>query len=274
MSKASSLVPEKNIMMLLKSPPGFGKTLAACSAAVEGPIYLAYFDKKSPIELLHWFKKHKPELLDNIEYDVYGAHNAHEYLNKMMSLAKDCRYFAVITDSATNLTSAAVNWSMGFRDPKGPKKDKINSGVSQLIPDFDEYKVETSMVTQSLDILRTLPCHVIWTCHPLPSLKVEGSGNSIKVSKVNNIVTYGSKVGAIIPGNFTEIYHLALSTDYSSGSSVTRRIVSTVGIGDDFAKSALGLPNEFDITDKLFWPIWKQLVKEANANADLINPQP
>jgi len=280
--KASNIVPDKNISMLLKGPPGFGKTIAACSVAVEGPIYLAYWDKKQPIELLSFFKRFRPDLLDNIEYDLYGSHNANEYLNKLMSFIKDCRYVAIITDSVTNLTSAAVNWSMGFRDPKGAKKDKINPSAVQMIPDFDEYKVETSLVTQALDISRTLPCHIIWTAHPLPSLKIEGSGNNLKVSKVNNIVTYGSKVGAIIPGNFSEIYHLSMLSnwDTNTGKSSMKRIVNTVGVGDDFAKTTLELPAEFDITDKLFWEVWRSLVKQnqdkleevKNDKTTVINP--
>ena len=269
------MVVDSKISMLLKSPYGFGKTIAACSVAVEGPIFLAYFDKKQPVEVLSFYKRYRPELLDNIEYEVYGAANANEYLMKLMKLRDDCRYVAVITDSATQLTSAAVNWSMGFRDPKGGKKDKISKDSPQLIPDFDEYKVETSLVTQALDISRNLPCHIIWTCHPLPSLKVEGSGTSIKVSTVKNIVTYGNKVGAIIPGNFTEIYHFVMENTWDgvTGKYSTRRKVSTVGIGDDFAKTALNLPAEFDITDKLFWEEWKKarLSEEAKLNDLTIN---
>ncbi len=272
--KASNIVPDKNISMLLKGAFGFGKTIAACSAAIEGPVFLAYFDKKQPIELLSFFKRHRPELLNNIEYELYGSHNANEYLNKLMSFTKDCRYVAVITDSVTNLTSAAVNWSMGFRDPKGGKSDPKNPKSPQLIPDFDEYKVETSLVTQALDISRTLPCHIIWTCHPLPSLKMEGSGASMRVSKVNNIVTYGSKVGAIVPGNFSEIYHFTKTADYSSGSSKIKYGVSTIGIGDDFAKTSLDLPAELDITDKLFWQVWKDSVNKSEVTSDVTSIRP
>ena len=256
--KASDIIPERKVSMLLKSPSGFGKTIAACSVAVEGPIYLAYWDKNQPVELLHFFKKHRPELLANIEYDCYSAKNANEFLNKLIAFQRDCRYVAIVNDSVTNFTGSAVNWSMGFRD------NKQNNKESQLIPDFDEYKVETSMVTQALDLCKALPAHMIWTAHPLPALKMEGSGKSMRIAKVNNIVTYGSKVAGIIPGSFNEIYHLALDNDYTNGKLVQKRIVHTVGVGDDFAKTVLNLPAEFDITDKLFWEVFKSLTQEAN----------
>lgn len=262
--KLSSLTPDRRISMLLKAPYGFGKTLAAASMAVEGPIFIAYWDKKTPIEIVTYFKRlGRADLLDNIDWELYGSNNAHEYLNKLMSFTKDCRYIGIITDSVTNMTSGAVNWSLGFRNPKGGQKDKMNPEAMKMIPDFDEYKVETSLITQALDISRTLPAHIIWTCHPLPSIKVEGAGASISVTKVNNIVTYGSKAGAIIPGNFTEIYHFAKRVNFQTSPSTTDYLVSTDGIGDDFAKTALNLSSELTITNKLFWEVWKDAVKKG-----------
>lgn len=255
--KADDLVLESQASLLLKGPFGHGKTLAAATFAKDGPIWISYWDKKKPVELYHFFHKiiKRPELLKNIEYDIYTSHNANEYLNKLFDLSKDCRYFAVINDSVTNMTSGAVNWSLGFRPSKLKGKDKI-------MPDFDEYKVETSLVTQALDICKALPCHIIWTCHPVPSIKIEGSGASIKVTKANPIVTYGSKVAGIVPGNFSEIYHFSKESTWDSviGKNFIKYKVSTEAMGDDFAKSNLGLKGEFDITDKLFYEVWKEKV--------------
>ncbi len=257
--KASDLVVDTQASILFKGPFGHSKTCSAASFALEGPIWIGYWDKKKPIELENYFYRivKRPDLLDRIEYDVYGAHNANEYLNKLISISKDCRYFTVITDSVTQMTSGAVNWSLNFNDTR-KGKDKL-----KLIPDFDEYKVETSLVTQALDICRTLPCHVIWTCHPVPSIKIEGSGASMKITKTNPIVTYGSKVAGIVPGNFSEIYHFAKINAWDSvaGKSSTRYVVDTDAIGDDFAKSNIGLTGQLDITDRLFYEVWKEKVK-------------
>ena len=258
------MTPDQKLSILLKGSYGFGKTLAACSVAIDGPVYLAYFDKNQPVELLTFFNKFRPELLDRIEYDIYSSQNPHEYLNKLMRWARDgyCPFNAVITDSATNLTSAAVNWSLGFRS-RGGKTDKENKDAPALIPDFDDYKVETSLVTQALDILKNLNVINIWTAHPLNKIKLEGSGNSIKVTKTNDIVSYGSKVGSIIPGQFTEIYHFGKSIDYSVNPSRTKRFIYTDMVGDEFAKTAFDLPKEIDITDKLWWEVMKPLYAKA-----------
>ena len=247
------------ISILLKAPYKFGKTIAACSMAVDGPIWLAYWDKKAPIELLTFFKQNYPEVLKNIDYDVYGSQNANQFLNKLIDLNSKCPYYGIVNDSVTQMTSSAVNWSMGFR--KGtPSKDKTNSAILATVPDWDDYKVETGLVTQALDLCKNLPCNVIWTCHPVDRIKIDAVTN--KVTKVNSIVSYGNKTGGLIPGNFTEVYHLSMDNmwDSTTGTSKIRRIVNTFSIGDDFAGTALNLPAELDITDKLFWTVWKEAV--------------
>lgn len=245
---------------LFKGSYGFGKTLAAASYAVEGPVYLAYIDKKFPVELEKFFKHiiKRPELLKNIEFDIYSSKNVNEYLNKLISFTKYCDKFAVITDSLTTLTASAVNWSLGFRDPAGAKKDPLNSNAVLTIPGWDEYKVETSLITQALDLCRAIPAHIIWTAHPLPQIKIDG-GSGMKIEKSNSLVSYGSKVAALVPGQFSEIYHFYQEPvwDANAARNRIRYMVSTEAMGDEFAKSSLKLPKELNITDNLFYEVWK-----------------
>lgn len=267
-SKASDINVVGPTSFLFKSPWGFGKTLAAASFAIEGPVYLAYWDKKSPVELATFFKRFGEKgkrILENLDYDVYGSHNANEYLNKIIDFATNCRYTAIITDSVTTMTSGAVNWSLGFTG-KRKKASMRSDNPQELLPSWDEYKSETSIVSQALDISRTLPCHIIWTAHPLPGTKIEGSGSSMKVSKVNTLVTYGTKVAGLVPGQFTEIYHFSKTTDYSSNPTKIKYKINTEAIGDEFAKTALGLPTELDFTDKLFYEVWKEAVEKVSGS--------
>ena len=267
MPTADTLTIDDNLQILMKGAFGTGKTIAACSWAVKGPVFLAYLDKKKPIELVNFYKKHRPDLLKRITYEVYGSHNVEQLFNELIKFQKQgCPYVAVVIDSVTYLTSAAVNWSMGYRAT--PKKDKDNPKNPQFIPDFDEYKVETSMVSQMSDICKTLPTTTIWIGHPLPTLKVEGSGRSMSVTKQTNIVSYGQKAGALVGGQFTEAYHF--------GRMVDKRIIYTDMVGDDYAKTCLNLPKEFDITDKLFYEVWKQLLdaKEAEEKEKIEESKP
>jgi len=86
----------------------------------------------------------------------------------------------------------------------------------------------------------------------------------MKITKTNPIVTYGSKVAGILPGNFSEIYHFSKKAtwDANTGKSSIQYLVDTEATGDDFAKSNLGLKGEFDITNKLFYEVWRDKVKQ------------
>lgn len=270
MPSASQLTADKNVSFLFKGPFGFGKTLAAATFALAGPVWIGYFDKQKPVELL-WFKQFGTigrKILQNIEYEVYSGANAHQYLNKIIDFTGRCDYSgAVITDSVTNLTAAAVNWSLGFRDPK-KKTDKLNKDAPAIIPDWDEYKVETSIVSQALDLSKKLPTNVIWIAHPLPSTKIEQQGTTVKVTKSNNIVTYGSKVAGMVPGNFTEIYHFSKLSgwDSNAGKSSTRYMVELQAVGDEYAKTGIFDKSltSFDITDRLFYEVWLELLQAQN----------
>ena len=264
--RASDLQLGSPQSMLFKGPFGFGKTLAAASFALEGPVYLSYWDKKRPIELLTFFKQFGEKgqkILDNIEFDVYSSENAAEYLNWLIDHVRDCRYSAIINDSLTFMTAGAVNWSLNFG-----KDAKLKKKIKDVLPDWDEYKVETSLVTQCIDISRKLPCHVIWTAHPLPTTKVEGGGSSMRVTKVNSLVSYGSKVAGIVPGSFTEIYHFSQQSNWDGGTgkSTKRYVAMMDSIGDEFAKSPLlsTYCKELDFTDRLFYEVWKEAIDAAS----------
>lgn len=271
MAKASEINLEfAKPSFLFKGPPGFGKTLAAASFALEGPVFLSYWDKNSPLEL-QYFRKFGDigkTILDNIEYEVYSSINANAYLNKLISIADDCRYTTMINDSLTFMTSAVVNWSLNFG------KARAERTIKNMTPSWDEYKNETSLISQCLDISKKLPCKIIWTAHPLPTTKVEGSGSSMRVDKVNSIVSYGSKVGAMVPGGFTEIYHFSQQQnwDSQSGKSSKKYIANLEAVGDEFAKSPMlgDYIKEIDFTDRLFYEVWKEKIKEAQSKGETI----
>jgi len=126
-----------------------------------------------------------------------------------------------------------------------------------VIPDFDEYKGETTLVTQTLDVSKVLPCHVIWTAHPLPKLETSGSGNSMKVTKSSSIAAYGTKTAAMAPSYFNEVWHIDVKGNPNPGAPPWRNL-HTQSLGEQFAKTALPLPPAIDITMK---PAFKEVQK-------------
>jgi len=138
-----------------------------------------------------------------------------------------------------------------------------------MIPGFDDYKVETSYAAQALDMTSGYPGFNIWTAHPLVSMDVKaGAGGNISaISTKQTLVSYGNKVGQLVPGRFQEIYHF--------GRQMDKRIVWTDAVGDDYAKTSYNhMPKYLDITDKLFFEVWKEAVDKSLEvqNAVVIKP--
>ena len=258
MPRTSDIVLGGRLMVMLKADNGSGKTVFA--ASFPGPIKFFMFDG-SKLDVVKLFFPNRTD----IEYDIYGARETKfrdangqpvhiksliQFADEFNKLQDYCPYATVVLDSFTSFSVTCVTFQLDVRSgSEQSNKNPLRSKGGLVIPDFDEYKGETTLVTQSLDVSKVLPCHVIWTVHPLPKLETSGQGAGMKVSKTTSIAAYGAKTAAMAPSYFNEIWHLETRTD-SSVPGGRARIVHTQTIGDQFAKTALPLPPSFDITNK------------------------
>lgn len=249
-------------MLMLKGDNGVGKTVAA--ASFPGPIKFFMFDGSK----LDAVKAFFPNRAD-IDYDIYGPRRMRirdanynvieikdliQFANEFNALQDHCPYSTIVIDSFTSFSVTCVTFQLDVRasdkDSKGVNKSK--GGLT--IPDFDEYKGETTLVTQTLDVSKVLPCHVIWTAHPLPKLETTGSGAGMKVTKSSSIAAYGAKTAAMAPGYFNEVWHLEARPQ--GGGQGPMRILHTQTTGEHFAKTSLPLPPMIDLTMK---PAFKEI---------------
>lgn len=242
------------IMVMLKGDNGSGKTVAA--ASFPGPIKFFMFDGSK----LDAVKSFYPSRAD-IEYDIYGPREMKlrdsfgnpvhmksliQFAEEFNSLQDYCPYATIVLDSFTTFSVTCVTFQLDVRQSDKDKRTALSKG-GLVIPDFDEYKGETTLVTQSLDVSKVLPCHVIWTAHPLPKLETTGSGNSMKVTKSSSIAAYGAKTAAMAPSYFNEVWHLDVRANPTPGAPPWRNL-HTASVGEHFAKTALPLPPVIDIT--------------------------
>lgn len=272
MPKTSDIILGGRLMVMLKGDNGSGKTVLAGS--FPGPIKFYMFDG-SKLDIL---KRFYPKRTD-IEYDIYGPRRTRfrdpmtgqvtdiksllDFADEFNRLQDRCDYATIVIDSFTSFSVTCVTFQLDVRSTGGEKESKILPNKSKgglVIPDFDEYKGETTLVTQSLDVSKVLPCNVIWTAHPLPKLETSGQGAGMKVAKTTSIAAYGAKTAAMAPGYFNEVWHLEAR---SAGGEV-QRIVHTATVGDQFAKTALPLPGAFDITNKAGFGEVKKFLEEYN----------
>lgn len=248
-------------MGLFVGPNGSGKTIAA--ASFPGPILIWDFDGRvEPV------KKFYPKR-DDIEYwtvgldgdtrsDVIGFT---EWTKRFEDLQDNCPYETVIFDSYTAYSAVACFHQMGLH-AKDVKKTK--GGLP--IPDWDEYKGETGVMLQTLEIAKILPCHFICTAHPVSkarTVKQGGSTNEVLASmvKASSLATYGWKTDSFLPNYFNEIYYFY--TDVTSQIAIQNDYkIQTVSAGEIVAKSALPVPPIITITNKPFYPVLQAILNE------------
>ena len=241
----------QNFMGLFKGFNGSGKTIAA--ASFPEPLHIFDFDGRvAPLRLFYAKEFQRKEL----SYATYGPHNVWEMLDKLDGLCDYNPYKTIIIDSLTSLSVSIVTWRLRNRriDPK-EIKERLNSNAKERnlqLPDWDEYKAEAVFITQVLDLCKVISSqggNIIWTAHPVPKTRIEGSGRGMKVSHVNEIMAYGTKAAGIVPGYFNEIYQFGIEESTNFGEP-SKRMAWTETIGDDFAKTALPIPKEIDWTGR------------------------
>lgn len=274
MPSLSDLKPGDPTTTLMKGPTGFGKTIAATS--YPAPVYV--FDFDSRINSIQSF--YRGDRTKEIYFDTYGAFNLFAFLDALNELVEkgsikvDGRVIypktVVAADSITALSIAAVDYQLeGVRKiAKTDKKvgKKTQGGI--IIPDWDEYKGETSIFTEVLGNIKALPgrhgIHAIATAHPIKSTSVgKDAAGKVSVSiKTSPIVSIGMKAGELVPTAFNEVYHFAFLPSMNAGEH-GKRLVYTEATGDESAKTTMLLPTVFNWTNELFYDKLIQLAQRG-----------
>lgn len=263
MPSLSDLKPGDPTTTLLKGPTGFGKTIAA--ASYPAPVYI--FDFDSRVDSVGSF--YRGDRSKEIYFDTYGAFNLFRYLDELNELVEKGTIkvdgqtirpgTVVVADSVTALSIAAVDYQLSQVKELAKKDKKIGKKTQGgiIIPDWDEYKGETSVFTEVLGNCKALPkrwgMHAIMTAHPIKSTAVgKDSQGKVSVSiKTSPLVSIGMKAGELVPTAFNEVYHFALLPSMNAGER-GKRIVYTEATGDESAKTTMLLPITFEWTNELF----------------------
>lgn len=232
---------------------GTGKTIAAASFPGQGLI-LDWDGRVDPVKLFYPEKRVEYHTI-GLEGDTRpGVLGFTEGMKKIEDLQDRCPYDWVAFDSYTSYSAVAILHQMGVHSA-----DVKRTKGGLAIPDWDEYKGETGVMLQILEILKILPCHVIVTAHPVSSAKTTkqtGSTNDILASMIkgSSLATYGWKTVSILPNYFNEMYYFYNEASNQIGQKVDRKI-QTVAAGEIVAKTALPLPPTMDVTDKPFYNV-------------------
>lgn len=221
---------------------GSGKTVGA--ASFPGPImFYAFDDRMTPV------KRFYPNRRD-IQYKVVGSYPSpgrrdyidfKEFCDEFENYQNRCDFATIVIDSITSYTATVIRYQL---NKKGKTKGKHLAGFIE-VPTWDEFNGETQAVVETIELSKVLPCHVIWTAHPVDKTEI-GAGDVVK--KTQSITAFGNKTPSFVPNYFDEIYNF---TKENAGTGLDpRRWVVTQAGEDVLCKTALPLPPRFEITNQ------------------------
>jgi len=240
------------LFALFKGDPGTGKSIQAGS--FPGPIY--WFDcdnRMRPVKLFHG------QTRTDIEFDTYHR-NYPKFVQKLEYLLNKNSYQTIVIDSLTALTDMIILQSIRSAGQEDRYKNVIG-GVQ--IASIEDYNMESGALTQVMDAIRGLKSNVILTAHVIETSERDLKSKKVTVSR--SLLTGGKKVAAKIPGYFDEAYHFYVLGNPAGGS---RYMVTTTHSGDDWAKTALPIPSDLEVSnckaypDKYLYPQLKKYIDD------------
>ena len=250
MPKTSQITLGGRFTGLFIGSQGTGKTVAA--ASFPGPIMFYDFDgRMEPV------KRYYPTR-DDIEYKVVGAYPAprgrydvidfKQFCEEFEALQDRCDYATVVIDSITSYTATVVRWQLN-RKAAGKGK-RLANFIN--VPTWDEFNGECQAVIETIELSKILPCHIIFTAHPVDKTEVIiGGGEDGKdlVRKSQSITAFGNKTPSFVPNYFNEIY----SFTKEGGGLGLDYIVTTQASDKTLCKTALPLPPRMSIKNEKFF---------------------
>lgn len=241
------------LKLMLVSPNGLGKTVAAASFYKAGPIQIEDADiRMKPVKAFF------PDA--DIDYNSYTSDNFYTFVQKIHDIIDGKiipKFKTWVLDSMTSFSITSITYQLKV-------KDKVKTTKGGLpATSWDEINGETVLfhnIMEAANLMHTkYGIHIIFTAHPVSKTEII-QGEDAK--KIMSLAAYGNKIPSIIPGFFDEIYNLQLFKE--SLSKISRRVY-TVPMDGMPGKTALQgyLPEYIDITGKNFYEeLMKHLQKK------------
>jgi hypothetical protein len=273
MSDIFDVDPLDKFMGLFVGPNGSGKSIAIASWMEKGSIEFFDYDGRMA-SVANWYKQRGLKR-GQLHYTTYGPSNIYDAYAKLSQYVDSCPHAAIVIDSFTAVTVAAVTFSIRRRTGKSDIKalPKTSKG-DMIIPDWDEWNGEAMYVTMLLDLCKQIAANgtaVFWTAHPVQRTVISsGQGTSVGSVKVQTkYAAFGMKSDSLIPIYFNEIYYFTTDWDYDSGTA--KRVCYTQPNSEVAAKTALNIPPIIEWTNKNFYSIFSAEVAKGQAEIEARN---
>lgn len=238
----SNIDPEL-AFILMKGDPGTRKS--TCALSYPGPQYWFSFDRKMSGIYLPFKAFNLPA--DHLTYDDYENWTAAR--QKLELFQAKCEYNTIVIDSVTAMADMSLREIVKKKDG-----GKIIGGIK--VSSVEDLNAESTAVAEMVALLKDIQAYhvtkgrkitVIMIAHVIDVTYKSLTGVT---TKSRTIVTAGSKVAAKLPAYCTEVYHFNNKGNLGS----MKYSVITEHIGEDYARTSIGLPPEIQFDDKPFYP--------------------
>jgi hypothetical protein len=194
--------------------------------------------------------------LSEVQYDDYDDWTAARI--KLEQFQVKCPFKTLIFDSVTSCADMTLRQTLklkrGTTRSSGATAGKQIAGIA--VNEIEDYNAESSalneLIALSKDINTFHRVNIILIAHVMETSYKSIDGST---STSRTIVTAGKRVAAKIPAYCTEVYHFDIKKSMVAGAGGDYRII-TEHTGDDFARTALGLPREILLGEDPLYEKW------------------
>ena len=253
--------------VMLKGDPGMRKSTQALSYPRKQ--FWFSWDRKMSGILIPAQKWGIP--LTDIDYEDYADWTSARI--KLESFQMRCPYKTLVFDSITSCADMTLRQTLSMKKGQmrqsGAKAGKEIAGIA--VNEIEDYNAESSALNELIgltkDIHQNHKVNIILIAHVMEASYKNITNGQQMVSRT--IVTAGKRVAAKIPAYCTEVYHFGVEKSMVEGQGGEYTII-TENTGDDFARTALGLPRTIKFGDKqLYSEYILPAIEKLKANPDL-----
>jgi hypothetical protein len=280
---------DEPLSFVFKGVGGTGKSVAMASYGFYGPTLHLDMDKKIR-SIKTYFDKRRAGREFYYEYEVFRGNypGLVKRLEALLSTPKGkLKYKFVFVDSLTSLARDIIRLMIdgrpGITRPGSggqagtPYKvlGQQNVGEDNLltekflgipIPEIEDYLGESNGIIQVLDLLQAIrikhDAHIGLIAH-IVRVEIRGIAGAI-LGYETQLLTAGRKIAAEIPTTWEEQY-LFIKKGQVDTNLPPKFLVRTLDKDDAPAATCLALPNEWDITGKIFFDSWHEELKKMKA---------